>query len=191
MTLAKENLRRQLQEAALALFLEHGFERTTAADIAEKVGVTERTFFRYFPDKREVLFDEAALNEGLNAAVEAAPPGLPPMEVLRFAFHALEPLFDANRPLTGPGRALIAHTPALRERQLAKAASTTAVLAAALDRRGVAPDIAGLAAASGIVVFIQAFEAWQLDPALSLHGHLERAFQAWRQLAESGEKGAV
>ncbi len=62
--------RTRLQRAALELFREHGYDRTTAAGIAARAGVTERTFFRYFPDKREVLFDgEAVLRTALTASV--------------------------------------------------------------------------------------------------------------------------
>ena len=102
-------MRRRLQEAALALYLERGYERTTTAEIAARAGVTERTFFRHFPDKREVLFDgEAALHAALDTAIEAAPDGLGPMETLLWAFHSVEPMFEENRHLTEPGQALIA-----------------------------------------------------------------------------------
>ena len=64
----------RLQEAALALYAEHGFDQTTAAEIAERAGVTERTFFRHFADKREVLFGGSAeLKERLVSAVAGAP----------------------------------------------------------------------------------------------------------------------
>ncbi|MDE3177201.1 MAG: helix-turn-helix transcriptional regulator, partial [Pseudomonadota bacterium] len=69
-----EDSRRRLQKAAFDLFEERGYDQTTAAEIAARAGVTERTFFRHFPDKKEVLFaGEAAFRATLTAAVAAAP----------------------------------------------------------------------------------------------------------------------
>ena len=131
-------MRRRLQQAALELYRERGYDRTTAAEIAARAGVTERTFFRHFPDKREVLFDgEAAFHAALSAAIAQAPETLGPMEVLLSAFGTIEKTLEDNRPFNEPAHEVIARTPALQERQLAKAASTTAAVAAALQRRGV------------------------------------------------------
>ena len=182
--MTKTDMRRRLQEAALSLFQERGYDGTTATEIAARVGVTERTFFRYFTSKREVLFDESALQDGLATAVAQAPDGLSPMDVTRFAFRSLIPLFERNRPLSEPARAIIACTPALQERYLAKAVATTATLATALQQRGVAQDVASLAAASGMAVIGQALEAWFDTPAISLHHHLDHAFRIWNSLTQ-------
>jgi hypothetical protein len=56
MTRWEPNARGRLEQAALALYGERGFENTTVAEIAARAGLTERTFFRHFADKREVLF---------------------------------------------------------------------------------------------------------------------------------------
>src|SRR5271170_2762589 len=65
----------RLQEAALDLYSERGFDQTTAAQIAARAGLTERTFFRHFADKREVLFGGSALlQERIVAGVAGAPP---------------------------------------------------------------------------------------------------------------------
>ena len=94
----EDALRIRLQRAALELFREHGYDRTTAAEIAARVGVTERTFFRYFPDKREVLFDgEATLRVALAAVIADAPDGLGPLDTLFRAFRSVLPLLEANR----------------------------------------------------------------------------------------------
>lgn len=182
----KETIRRKLQMAALKLFLERGYDDTTATDIAAHVGVTERTFFRYFPSKRDVLFDEAALLDGLNAAIAGAPEELAPMEALRSAFRTLIPMFEDNRPLSEPARKLIASTPALQERHLAKTAATAAAVSKALQRRGVEADMATLAAASGMAVIGFAMANWFADPSLSLGNHLDRAYDAWRRLLPPG-----
>jgi len=180
-------VRRRLQTAALALYRERGYDRTTTAEIAARAGVTERTFFRHFPDKREVLFGgEAAFHEALAAAIVAAPTAQGPMEVLLATFRSIEPTLEANRPFTEPAQEVIARTPALQERQLAKTASTIAALAAALQRRGVEANLATLAAGTGMAVFSHAARSWYEDPSVSLGTHLERAFQALHGLAAPG-----
>jgi AcrR family transcriptional regulator len=154
--------------------------------------VTERTFFRHFPDKREVLFDgEAAFHEALAAAIAGAPGALGPMEVLLATFRSIETMLEANRPFTEPAQEVIARTPALQERQLAKTASTIAALAAALQRRGVEANLATLAAGTGMALFGYAARAWYEDPSVGLGIHLERAFQALRGLSASGGSPAA
>src|SRR5271154_2837924 len=101
--------RGRLQEAALALYSERGFDQTTAAEIAARAGVTERTFFRHFADKRDILFDnEASLRTALTEAIAGAPADLAPMQVLLLAFHAVEAIFEDNRPFSEPRHAVIA-----------------------------------------------------------------------------------
>src|SRR5579863_847171 len=93
------NSRGRLQEAALILFAERGYDQTTAAEIAARAGVTERTFFRHFRDKKEVLFaGEAEFREGLTDAVFSAPPALAPLEALLWAMRAVGASLEAYRP---------------------------------------------------------------------------------------------
>lgn len=107
-------VRKNLQSAALELFEKRGYEETTAAEIAEKAGVTERTFFRHFPDKREVLFDgDAAFSETLACAIRNAAASLTPWEVLFVAFNEVKHIFVENRPFTEPRQRVIASSPAL------------------------------------------------------------------------------
>ena len=95
------NARGRLQEAALELFLEHGFEQTTVAEIAERAGLTERTFFRHFADKREVLFDgAAALTEVLVSAVAHAGEQATPFEAA--AEGVVEPVRRFRTVVTSP-----------------------------------------------------------------------------------------
>src|ERR1700722_5667954 len=116
--------RERLVRAALELFLERGFDAVTAAEIAAKAGVTERTFFRHFPDKREVLFDgDTAFIEALTSAVRHAPPALGPWDTLFLAFNAVKQIFVENRPFTKPRQRVIASNPALQERAVAKTRS--------------------------------------------------------------------
>jgi AcrR family transcriptional regulator len=130
--------RRRLQQAALELFRERGYEATTTAEIAARAGVTERTFFRHFPDKREALFDgEDAFRAALAEAVLAAPVGATPMDALLVAFRSVERVIENNRPLTEPRQAVIAQTPALQERVLTKTAGLTDALSEAGGHGGV------------------------------------------------------
>jgi AcrR family transcriptional regulator len=175
--------RRRLQQAALELYRERGFDQTTTAEIATRAGVNERTFFRHFPDKREVLFDgEAALRAVLTQAVAEAPDGLRPLEILLCAFRKAGRILEDNRPFSEPRLEVIAVTPALRERELAKAASLTDAVAEALRQRGVTDRPAGLAAQTGWAAFHQAAQAWIDDPSQSLDAHLSRAFDDLRAL---------
>ncbi|MFF0862159.1 TetR family transcriptional regulator [Nonomuraea sp. NPDC003560] len=178
--------RRRLQQAALELYRERGFDRTTTAEIAARAGLNERTFFRHFPDKREVLFDgEADLRASLVQAVAEAPDGLQPLDLLLHAFRKVEHLLEDNRPFAEPRLQVIAATPALRERDLAKAASIAEAVAEALRQRGVADRSARLAAQIGWATFHQAAQAWIDDSSQSLDAHLLQAFSDLRALCRT------
>ena len=186
----KDDARLRLRMAALELFRERGYDGTTAAEIAARAGVTERTFFRHFPDKREVLFEgEAAFHAALTKAIVEAPEALGPMEALLWAFRSVEQLFIDNRPFTAPAHEVIARTPALQERQLGKTATTIAVVAAAVRQRGVEPNLATLAAGAGMAAFSHAAQAWVADPSISLETYLNRAFVALQGLSAAGSLG--
>ncbi|GAB2830091.1 TetR family transcriptional regulator [Actinoallomurus bryophytorum] len=166
------------------LYRERGFDQTTTAEIAARAGVNERTFFRHFPDKREVLFDgQAAVRAALVEAVAESPDGLRPFEILLCAFRKAGRILEENRPFSEPRLEVIAVTPALRERELAKAASLTEALTQALRQRDVDDRLAGLAAQTGWAVFHQAVQAWIDDPSHSLDAHLSRTFEDLRTLS--------
>jgi AcrR family transcriptional regulator len=186
-----ENARSRLQQAALELFRERGYEATTAADIAARAGVTERTFFRHFPDKREVLFDgEDVFRAALSDGVLSAPEDLDPMGALLCAFRAVGPMLETNRPFSEPRQAVIAQTPALRERMLTKTAGLVAALSAALRRRGVEEGVATLAAQVGMAAFGHAAGAWFGDPTSAMDAHLTRAFEDLKGLSSAiGQPG--
>ncbi|MEU0040087.1 TetR family transcriptional regulator [Streptomyces sp. NPDC006333] len=169
--------RRRLQQAALELYRERGFDQTTTAEIAARAGVNERTFFRHFPDKREVLFGgEADLSAALTQEVADAPDGLQPLGILLCAFRKAARILEDNRPFAEPRLAVIARTPALRERDLAKAAALTDALAEALRQRDVPARLASLAAHTGWATFHHAAQAWIDDPSQGLDAHLFAAF---------------
>ncbi|HEX3336618.1 MAG TPA: helix-turn-helix domain-containing protein [Jatrophihabitans sp.] len=155
----------RLREAALALYAEQGFERTTVAGIADRAGVTARTFFRHFADKREVLFaGSQELEQRMIGALAAAPPSAPPMDAIAAALLTVAGLFADRRDYSRRRQAVIAATPELRERELIKMASLATALAGALQQRGVAPAVASLAAETGVAVFRVAFERWVTEP---------------------------
>src|SRR5579871_895448 len=157
----KPDARARLEKAALVLFRERGFAQTTAAEIAERAGLTERTFFRYFADKREVLFSGAAvMQQQLVTALENAPASLSPIDAVGNAIEATAALFEQRRDLARKRRAIIAENPELQERERIKLATLASALAAALHRRGVGEPAATLAAELGITVFRIAFERW-------------------------------
>ncbi|WP_370110290.1 TetR/AcrR family transcriptional regulator [Streptacidiphilus sp. MAP12-33] len=158
------NGRGRLEQAALELYVEHGFERTTVAEIAARAGLTERTFFRHFADKREVLFGGSELlRQRMVDAATAAPAGATPLEAVGAGLDAVGEVFR-ERHAHAPRRAtVIAANPELRERELIKLATLAAALADTLRERGVAEPAASLAAQSGITVFHVAFQQWIAD----------------------------
>jgi AcrR family transcriptional regulator len=181
-----DDVRKRLQLAALELFSERGYEETTAAEIAAKAGVTERTFFRHFPDKREVLFDgDTAFIEALTSAVRHAPPALGPWDTLFLAFNAVKQMFVENRPFTEPRQRVIASNPALQERAVAKTRSVIAAVASALCERGLTVPQANLAAQMGMATLSHGVSAWFNDGSIDLGEHIVRAFQEARDLSSS------
>jgi AcrR family transcriptional regulator len=154
--------RGRLQEAALALYSERGFDQTTAAQIAARAGLTERTFFRHFADKREVLFGGSALlQERIVAGVAGAPPGDGPLDAVACGLAAAAAMLgEFRRDLSRQRQAVIAANPELRERELAKLADYAASVAEALRQRGVGEPQASLAAEAGMTVFRVAMERW-------------------------------
>jgi AcrR family transcriptional regulator len=157
----------RLQQAALSLYAERGYDATTVAEIAERAGLTKRTFFRYFADKREVLFmgsDE--LRALLVDATAGAPVSATPIEAVAAGLSAAGPMFEQRHDFARRRHAIIAANPELHERELIKLASMAESIAAALRGRGVSDQAATLAAQTGMTVFHVAFARWvdQPDP---------------------------
>lgn len=153
--------RRRLREAALELYQERGFDATTTAEIAARAGVTERTYFRHFPDKREVLFDgELELRDTIVGAIQTAPSDETPLVVLTRAFIASVALFVAGRRVAKLRQSIIDVTPALQERAHAKTAALVQAIAATLTARGVPAPSAALATQVGMAAFRHALAEW-------------------------------
>jgi AcrR family transcriptional regulator len=177
--------RRRLEEAALALYGERGFENTTVAEIAERAGLTERTFFRHFADKREVLFWGAgALQELFVSAVASAPEGAKPLEAVAEALVAAGAVLQQRGDYPRQRQSIILASAELRERELIKLATLAAALAEALRQRGVKDPAAGLLAEIAIAVFKSAFERWVAEGnQLDLPGLMRESLDELKVLA--------
>jgi AcrR family transcriptional regulator len=155
------NARGRLQKAAFELYVEHGFEQTTVAEIAARAGLTERTFFRHFADKREVLFaGSEELHELFVNAVAGAPASATPIDAVGAALDAVGAMFAERRSGARARQGIIVGHTELQERELIKLATLAAAVAGALRGRGVTDPAASLAAEAGIAVFRIAFERW-------------------------------
>src|SRR5216683_4887172 len=160
------NARGRLEQAALELYGERGFDQTTVAEIAARAGLTERTFFRHYADKREVLFGGSELlAELLVAAVAGAPASARPLDAVAAALEEVGALIQESRgrDFARTRRSIIAANAELQERELIKLASWADTLAGALRERGVGDPAATLAAETGIAVFRVAFDRWVGD----------------------------
>jgi AcrR family transcriptional regulator len=155
------NARGRLEQAALELFDERGYDDTTVADIADRAGLTKRTFFRYFADKREVLFGGGpAFQNTFVTALAAAPASASAMEAVAASRAAAGAMLAARHDFARRRAAVIAGHSALQERELVKLASIAQALAAGLRERGVPEPAASVTAEAGLAVFRVAFERW-------------------------------
>ncbi len=154
--------RGRLQQAALALFAERGFDQTTAAEIAARAGLTERTFFRHFADKREVLFGGSELlKERIVSGVIGAPATNGALGAAACGVEAAAAMLgESRRDLAFQRQAVIAANPGLRERELAKIADYSSAVTLALRERGVGEPQATLAAEASTTVLRVALERW-------------------------------
>lgn len=165
MTRWEPDSRGRLEVAALALYLEQGFDNTTVAEIAERAGLTERTFFRHFSDKREVLFSGGATFLSLiTSGTAQADPELGPLEAAMVGFESVSAFFQVRSELVQQRHSVIAANPELRERELIKLQALALSLTETLRRRGVSDPTSGLIAEVAVAVFKASFDVWVADP---------------------------
>ena len=158
----------RLSKAALTLFDQQGYPETTVAQIAQAAGLTKRTFFRYFADKREVLFNGSQeLQERWINGIAAAAPDISAMDAVFAGLDEVAELFADRLPFATTRSRIVAANPELRERELIKLQTLAAAIETALRQRGVPGNVAALAAQAGIAVFHVGFARWvgQHDPA--------------------------
>ena len=161
----------RLERAALELFETQGFERTSVAQIAGAAGLKERSFYRYFPDKREVLFAGNELESHLVAQIEA----------LLTALGTAEEIFRSREFLLRRGR-VIAANPALAERDLIKLADIADALAPAVERRGVEPGTARFIIDVVLAIHRRAMPRWLAEPDTTLAQLMAQAAAELREV---------
>ena len=152
----------RLQTAALELFDDQGFERTTVAEIVQRAGLTQRTFFNHFADKREVLFGlSSELQQEIVREIAAVEETLPPLDAVVRALEVVaDRMFEDRRAAVTRRYAVVAANPELQERELGKNAALTEAIAAALHARGCDPETAFLAAGAAMLAQQAAFRTW-------------------------------
>ncbi|PBC75493.1 TetR family transcriptional regulator [Streptomyces sp. TLI_235] len=159
------NARGRLAQAALELYAEHGYEQTTVVEITARAGLTERTFYRHFADKREVLFFGTEMAKDLLARTVAdAPADASAMDAVSAGLEALGAEFQENAERVRLRDAVVSANADLRERELIKLAGLAETMADALRGRGTPEPAASLAAETGIAVFKVAFARWISEP---------------------------
>ena len=166
--------RERLETAALDLFVENGYDETTVAQIADRAGLNRATFFRYFADKREVLFGGEDVLAGLFAdGIRATPPEATPAECLQAAFTAAGAAMTPQQRAKATQRVLVvAANTEVQERSLLKHARITRSINAALYARGTDEVTARLVAEVGLLAFTIAVERWLVandDEPFSIH----------------------
>jgi AcrR family transcriptional regulator len=157
--------RDRLVAAAVDLFTEQGYDATTVAQIAQRAGVTRSTFFRHFPDKREVLAaGQDALCQLLSGGIADAPSSATPLEAIRAGLEAAAQAFTPERRHLGPKmRDAIAASTELQERETLKRVGLATAMTDALKERGISDPTASLAAEVGVLALKIAHARWA-DP---------------------------
>jgi AcrR family transcriptional regulator len=185
----------RLQQAAMALFLERGYAEVTVAEITDRAGLTKRSFFNHFPDKREVLFAGAAAFEAAVVGyLDGASETMAPLDA------AVDALTRGGRTLSGyiafadARRQLIDSSPELQERDLVKMSLLASAIARALGRRHVPPGTAALTAQAAVAVFAAAYASWAKDNGADFGTLMQRSLADLRTAvaargADDGEGG--
>src|SRR4051812_4219499 len=172
----------RLQQAAMELFRERGYAEVTVAEIADRAGLTKRTFFNHFADKREVLFAGAEAFEAsvVKHLTEFDDDGDPiEAAVVALTRGGLE--LSAYSDFARVRQELIASSPELQERDLIKMTSLASVMAEALRRRHVPPRTATLTAQAAVAVFTTAYGDWVDDSTTHLETLMQRALSDLRE----------
>ena len=154
--------REQLVIAAVDLFTEQGYDATTVAQIAERAGVTRSTFFRYFPDKRDVLMaGQQTLSRLLAEGIAEAPRDATPLEAIAAGLQRVSAAMGPmNRELGPRMKAAVAASSELQEREALKSVGLAAAMTNALIARGVTDTTAQLAAELGLLAFKRGYAQW-------------------------------
>jgi AcrR family transcriptional regulator len=184
--------RGRLEKAAMDLFQERGYARTTVEEIAARAGLTERTFFRYFADKREVLFSGSKeLEKRIVDGIASAPQEATPLDAVATSLEAAAAMLQDGRDLhyVRARFALVTKHAEIQERELIKLAALTEVITKALHARGVAEPTASLAAEAGMAAFKVGFQRWVTEKKpQDFAAHIRAAIDAFKALALAGNE---
>ncbi len=155
------NARGRLEQAAFELFAEDGYAATTVPAIAARAGLTTRTFFRYFPDKREVIFGGDDIPDTAAQLIRGAPAELAPEDVIRAVLHQVAvDRFEGRKQQTSAWRQIIDENDSLRDRDARKRADLVRAARDAFVDRGEPLMRATLFAEAGALVFHVALDHW-------------------------------
>jgi AcrR family transcriptional regulator len=148
--------------AAVDLFTEQGYDATTVTQIAERAGVTKSTFFRHFPDKRELLVaGQETLSQLLTEGIAEAPADASPLEAVAAGLvRASTAMGPMSREIAPRLKAAVATSAELQERDALKSVSLAAAMTAALVARGVPDPTAALASELGVLAFKRGYAEW-------------------------------
>jgi AcrR family transcriptional regulator len=189
------NARGRLEKAAMELYAERGFDQTTVAQIAERAGLTERTFFRHFADKREVLFaGSGQLQDLLVETVAGAPASATPIDAVAAGIDAIGAMLQASRgrAFARQRQSIVDASAELQERELNKMSSLASALADTLRKRDVADPAASLLGEIGIAAFRISFERWVSGPRdEDLRALMRESLDEVRSLAAGGGRVAA
>lgn len=150
----KLRTQRALQNAALELFSKQGYDETTTDEIAEKAGVSPRTFFRYFPTKESVLFvGEFGWFQSFTSQYLAQPAELSDIDAMRATLHSLAAGLTKIRPALTLYEQAVASSPTLRGGVLDRqAVDIRAIAEATASRRGLDEPDAGCMVLATVVL---------------------------------------
>lgn len=148
--------------AAVDLFADQGYDATTVTEIAERAGVTKSTFFRHFPDKRELLVaGQEALSTLLAEGITAAPADASPLAAVASGLENAATAFgEVTRQIAPRLAAAVASSAELQERDALKSVSMAAAMTQALVERGVPEMTAALAGELGTLAMKKGFATW-------------------------------
>jgi len=178
-----ENAHQRFEKAALSLFQEQGYHQTTVTQIALRAGLTERTFYRYFTDKQEVLFWRANdLQSTIVNSLIKAPQDQNPLMIVIEAFEAAGSFFDNHRKEVKARQALVASYQDFQERELMKSHTLTAALQAELQNRGMQAFAARMTSEAGIIIWRAALDCWSSDiTEQSFSQHIRNSLKQFQQ----------
>jgi AcrR family transcriptional regulator len=177
--------RQRLVVAAVDLFIEQGYDQTTVTQIANRAGVTKSTFFRHFPDKRELLIaGQEALSRLLAQGIAEAPADATPLEAVASGLRRVSGEMTAfNRDLGPRLKAAVAASTELQERDALKSVGLAVAMADALRARGVPDPTALVAAELGVLAFKRGYAEWteaDRDAQTDLATHTNRVLDELR-----------